>query len=124
MSIRGAAFIAGAYEHPDRFIPDKPVEQVHAEVAAGALADAGLTFADVDAYYGPKWDVLVNVVGGTFRQPFEESNSRGWDALIRANFTWLLHSTQLAIARMRPEGGSRSQAGGASARRRDSRIGR
>jgi acetyl-CoA C-acetyltransferase len=27
------------------------VEQVHAEVAAGALADAGLTFADVDAYY-------------------------------------------------------------------------
>jgi acetyl-CoA C-acetyltransferase len=51
MSIRGAAFIAGAYEHPDRFIPDKPVEQVHAEVAAGALADAGLTFADVDAYY-------------------------------------------------------------------------
>ncbi|HEY2286253.1 MAG TPA: thiolase domain-containing protein [Streptosporangiaceae bacterium] len=51
MSIRGAAFIAGAYEHPERNIPDKPVEQVHAEVAAGALADAGLTFADVDAYY-------------------------------------------------------------------------
>jgi acetyl-CoA C-acetyltransferase len=51
MSIRGTAFIAGAYEHPERFIPDKPVEQVHAEVAAGALADAGLTFADVDGYY-------------------------------------------------------------------------
>jgi acetyl-CoA C-acetyltransferase len=51
VSIRGAAFIAGAYEHPERNIPDKPVEQVHAEVAAGALADAGLTFADVDAYY-------------------------------------------------------------------------
>ena len=51
MSLRGAAFIAGAYEHPDRVIPDKPVEQVHAEVAAGALADAGLTFADVDAYF-------------------------------------------------------------------------
>ena len=51
MSLRGAAFIAGAYEHPDRIIPDKSLEQVHAEVAAGALADAGLTFADVDAYY-------------------------------------------------------------------------
>jgi acetyl-CoA C-acetyltransferase len=49
--IRGAAFIAGAYEHPERRIPDKPAEQVHAEVAAGALADAGLTFADVDGYY-------------------------------------------------------------------------
>jgi 3-oxoacyl-[acyl-carrier protein] reductase len=63
-------------------------------------------FADVDAYYGHKWDVLINVVGGTFRQPFGDSNPRGWDALIRTNFTWLLHSTQLAIARMRPEGGS------------------
>jgi acetyl-CoA C-acetyltransferase len=51
MSIRGAAFIAGAFEHPGRVIPDKTVAQVHAEVAAGALADAGLTFADVDAYY-------------------------------------------------------------------------
>src|ERR1700761_8967544 len=51
MSIRGAAYIAGAYEHPDRVIPGKSVAQVHAEVAAGALADAGLSFADVDAYY-------------------------------------------------------------------------
>jgi 3-oxoacyl-[acyl-carrier protein] reductase len=63
-------------------------------------------FADVDAHFGPKWDVLVNVVGGTFRQPFEESNPRGWDAIIRTNFTWLLHSTQEAVPRMRPEGGS------------------
>jgi acetyl-CoA C-acetyltransferase len=51
VSIRGTAFIAGAFEHPARVIPDKPVAQVHAEVAAGALADAGLTFADVDAYF-------------------------------------------------------------------------
>ncbi len=51
MSLRGAAFIAGAYEHPRRDIPDRTVPQVHAEVADGALADAGLTRADVDAYY-------------------------------------------------------------------------
>ncbi len=51
MSLRGAAFIAGAFEHPRRNIPDRTVQQVHAEVAAGALADAGLTLADVDAYY-------------------------------------------------------------------------
>jgi len=50
-------------------------------------------------------DVLVNVVGGTFRQPFAESNPRGWDALIRANFTWLLTTTHLAIPRMRAAGG-------------------
>ncbi len=45
MTIRGKAFIAGAYEHPDRKIPDKSVAQVHAEVALGALADAGLTLS-------------------------------------------------------------------------------
>ena len=51
MSLRGAAFIAGAYEHPRRNIPDRTEAQIHAEVAVGALADAGLSFADVDAYY-------------------------------------------------------------------------
>ena len=51
MSVRGKAFIAGAYEHPLRTIPNKTVQQVHAEVAAGALADAGLSFSDVDAYF-------------------------------------------------------------------------
>jgi acetyl-CoA C-acetyltransferase len=51
MTIRGKARIAGAYEHPDRKIPGKSVAQVHAEVALGALADAGLTMGDVDAYF-------------------------------------------------------------------------
>ncbi len=51
MTIRGKAHIAGAYEHPDRKIPDKSIAQVHAEVALGALADAGLSLADVDAYF-------------------------------------------------------------------------
>jgi acetyl-CoA C-acetyltransferase len=51
MSLRGKAFIAGAYEHPLRTIPNATVAQVHAEVAAGALADAGLGFADVDGYF-------------------------------------------------------------------------
>ena len=51
MSIRGKAFIAGAYEHPGREIPDKSVAQVHAEVALGALADAGLSLSDVDGYF-------------------------------------------------------------------------
>ena len=50
-SLRGKAFIAGAYEHPRREIPDRTVAEIHAEVAAGALADAGLSIKDVDAYY-------------------------------------------------------------------------
>ena len=51
MSIRGQAVIVGAYEHPRREIPDRTVAQIHREVAVGALADAGLTLADVDAYF-------------------------------------------------------------------------
>src|SRR5579875_125934 len=51
MSINGRAYIAGAYEHPTRKAPDKSVAQLHAEVARGALADAGLTHADVDGYF-------------------------------------------------------------------------
>lgn len=51
MTIKGKAYIAGAYEHPTRKASDKSVAQLHAEVAAGALADAGLTKADVDGYF-------------------------------------------------------------------------
>jgi NAD(P)-dependent dehydrogenase (short-subunit alcohol dehydrogenase family) len=93
------------------------------ESTASAIADAGAEvmtgeldardpealvafFAQVDGHFGGRLDVLVNVVGGTFHQSFEESSPRGWDALIRTNFTWLLHSTQMAIPRMSPGGGS------------------
>jgi acetyl-CoA C-acetyltransferase len=49
--VNGRAHIAGAFEHPLRTIPGKSVAQVHAEVALGALADAGLSMGDVDAYF-------------------------------------------------------------------------
>lgn len=51
MSIRGKAHIAGAFEHPGRELPEVSLARIHAEVAHGALADAGLTVSDVDAYY-------------------------------------------------------------------------
>ncbi len=51
MSIKGKAYIAGIYEHPARKIENKSVARIHAEVAKGALEDAGLTTKDVDAYF-------------------------------------------------------------------------
>ncbi|ABD07055.1 Thiolase [Rhodopseudomonas palustris HaA2] len=51
MTIRGKAFIAGIYEHPTRHAPDKSIAQLHAEVAKGALEDAGLTKDDIDGYF-------------------------------------------------------------------------
>ncbi len=51
MTIKGRAFIVGAYEHPTRKAPDKSVMQLHAEAARGALEDAGLGKDDVDGYF-------------------------------------------------------------------------
>src|SRR5881397_2512288 len=51
MTIKGKACIAGIYEHPTRKADDKSLAQLHAEVARGALADAGLTKDDVDGYF-------------------------------------------------------------------------
>lgn len=44
-------YIAGAFEHPTREAPDKSTMELHADVAAGALADAGLTKDAVDALF-------------------------------------------------------------------------
>jgi acetyl-CoA C-acetyltransferase len=51
MSRPAKAYVAGVYEHPTRRAPDKSVAQLHAEVALGALEDAGLSKNDIDAYF-------------------------------------------------------------------------
>ena len=51
MTIKGKAYIAGVFEHPTRKADDASLAQLHAEVAKGALEDAGLTKNDVDGYF-------------------------------------------------------------------------
>ncbi len=51
MTIKDKACIAGIFEHPTRYAPEKSVALLHAECAAGALADAGLSIKDVDGYF-------------------------------------------------------------------------
>jgi len=51
MSLKGKAYVAGIYEHPTRLATDLSLAMIHAEVAKGALDDAGLTKDDVDAYF-------------------------------------------------------------------------
>lgn len=51
MTIKGKAFIAGAFEHPTRKATDRSLAQLHAEAAKGALEDAGLGKDDVDGYF-------------------------------------------------------------------------
>jgi len=51
LTIKGKAYIAGIYEHPTRHAPDKSTAQLHAEVAKGAIEDAGLSKQDIDGYF-------------------------------------------------------------------------
>ncbi len=51
MASQAQAHIVGAYEHPTRKADDKSLAQLHAEVARGALEDAGLSKDDVDGYF-------------------------------------------------------------------------
>ncbi len=51
MSISGKAYIVGAFEHPTRKADNASVAQLHAEVAWGALQDAGLSKDDIDGFF-------------------------------------------------------------------------
>ena len=49
-----SAYVVGAFEHPMRDAGDKTLAQIQAEVAHGALADAGVGKDDVDGFFcGP-----------------------------------------------------------------------
>ena len=83
MTIRGKAHIAGAFEHPRREIPDRTLPQLHAEVATGALADAGLSFDDVDGFFtdsmAPGWSpiTMAEYLGLDHLSYFDNTESGG-----------------------------------------------
>ena len=51
MTFSGSVAVAGVYEHPTRWAPEKTEFQIMAESAKGALDDAGLGIGDVDALF-------------------------------------------------------------------------
>ncbi len=51
MSIKNKAYVVGIYEHPTRKAEDKSLAQLHAELAKGAIEDAGLSKSDIDGYF-------------------------------------------------------------------------
>ncbi|PYE16333.1 NAD(P)-dependent dehydrogenase (short-subunit alcohol dehydrogenase family) [Williamsia limnetica] len=57
-------------------------------------------FTAADERWG-RLDILVNIVGGTFRSDFVDTTPKGWDALLRINFNHVLQACSLAIPRMR-----------------------
>lgn len=51
MELENKAYIVGVYEHPLRKAPHHSLAQLHAEVAKGAIEDAGLSKDDIDGYF-------------------------------------------------------------------------
>jgi acetyl-CoA C-acetyltransferase len=95
MSIRGRAFIAGAYEHPGRDLPDKSIPRIHAEVAIGALADAGLTLGDVDGYFSA---ADAPGLGGLAMADYMGLNLRYMDSSDMGGSVYLSHVGHAAAA--------------------------
>jgi 3-oxoacyl-[acyl-carrier protein] reductase len=78
--------------------------EIGASVVDGVLdvrdADALSGFFDIVDREFDRLDVLVNVVGGTFRSDFLDVNAKGVDTLVRTNFTWVVDAIRLAASRM------------------------
>jgi len=112
----GRAGVTLALADRDKKLLEETVNTLRAEGAKVALAECfdvrepgelERFFKQADEVKGGKLDVLVNVVGGTFRKDFADTTPRAWDTLIRTNFTWLLHAVHMAIPRLRAaDGGS------------------
>lgn len=60
-------------------------------------------FATVDAEF-ERVDILVNVPGGGFVAPLMDTNAKGWNAIVRQNFLYVLDTIQRAVTRMRAQG--------------------
>ena len=127
MSLRGQAFIAGVYEHPGRELPDVSTAQIHAQVAAGALADAGLSFSDVDAYFcagdAPGFGPLSMADYLGLRCTYIESTETGGSSYVihAGHAAWAIAAGKCSVALVTLAGKPRSggTAPGSSARALD-----
>jgi acetyl-CoA C-acetyltransferase len=97
MNLPNQAYISGIYEHPTRKADGISLAQLHADVAIGALEDAGLATRDVDGYFcaseapgmGPL--SVPNYLG--FHPRYVESTETGG-----SSYLILVHHAALAVA--------------------------
>jgi NAD(P)-dependent dehydrogenase (short-subunit alcohol dehydrogenase family) len=80
---------------------DAPTFVTHADVREPEAMAA--FFDEVDREFA-RVDVLVDVPGGGFVAPLMNTNAKGWQAIIRQNFTYVLDTTQHAVRRMQAQG--------------------
>ncbi|MBS0240940.1 MAG: thiolase domain-containing protein, partial [Proteobacteria bacterium] len=89
MSLKGKAYIVGAWEHPTRKAPDISLMQLHAECAKGALDDAGLSVKDVDGYFCAAGDTPG--LGGMSMAEYMGLRLKHYDATDSGGSSYNLH---------------------------------
>jgi acetyl-CoA C-acetyltransferase len=89
------AYIAGVFEHPTRKAVDKTIPQLHAELAAGVLKDAGLTKDDVDGFF---CDSSVPGLGGISMAEYMGLNLRYTDSTDTGGSSYIVHVGHAAEA--------------------------
>lgn len=90
-----SAYIAGAFEHPTRKAEGKSLAQLYAEVAKGALDDAGLTKDDVDGFF---CDTEAPGLGPLSMVDYLGLNVRHMDNTDTGGSAYLLHVAHAAQA--------------------------
>ena len=89
MSLKGKAYVVGAWEHPTRKAPDISLMQLHAECAKGALDDAGLSMKDVDGYFCAAGDTPG--LGGLSMAEYMGLRLKHYDATDSGGSSYNLH---------------------------------
>lgn len=74
---------------------------VHADVREADAMEA--FFNQIDEVFG-RVDCLITVPGGGFVTPLMKTNAKGWNAIVRQNFTHVVDTTQHAVRRMQAQG--------------------
>jgi len=106
---RAGVAVAVADVDPEALAATAAEARAHgAEVAESCIdvrdGDAlGALLAATEERFG-RLDVLVNVVGGTFRSAFTDVSTKGRDALVRTNFLWVVDAIQRAAPVMAAAG--------------------
>jgi len=89
------AYIAGVFEHPTRKATDKTIPQLHAELTAGVLKDAGLTKDDIDGFF---CDSTAPGLGGISMAEYLGLNLKYTDCTETGGSSYIVHVGHAAQA--------------------------
>ena len=96
MSLSGKVALAGVYEHPTRWAPDKSESLIMAECARGALEDAGLELADVDGLFAAS--MSMGIMGVANLAEYLDIKPRYMDGTNIGGSSFVAHVSHAAAA--------------------------